>query len=320
MRAANASNSANLALLWGLELGTSAPACASPTGGILPWVDGPVIDSPGHYGVYYTPNFIDDGIFDCSETGSNGYVGDTADLGGFGGINHPRNPDGGSRWHCWNTVQRNGVVEGAETSPILFGNQRCARGIDNYAAAAATDSSAFRSMEIISGDNLPQKTTLSRWDAMLQNRYRVAAVAGGDGHTAARKQDLGNAASCLYSQAPGESAAAYFACFIDKGGKVKGTSVGKIGGSGRTMVAVPKASLATAGVSDPSNPVRSAIKSGATIATNGPRVLARIGTVLPGSSANAPTGTVRLRVDWQADFKHAGDAKNWCTLAEKVRE
>lgn len=320
VRAAEAATGPSLALLSGSELGTSAPACANITGGALPFVDGPVIDSPGHYGVYSSPSFVDNGIFDCNETGENGYAGDTEAIGGFGGINHPRNRDGGSRWHCWNTSDRDGVVQGDERSPIILGDQRCALGIDSYAVATPSDVGAFRTMELISGDNLPQKSSLRRWDAMLQNRYVVAPVGGGDGHTATRKQDAKNALSCLYKQERGEAAAAVFACFIDKGGKVKDPNIGKTGGSGRTMVLAPKTALADAEVTDENNPVRSAIRDGATVATNGPRVLARVGNVLPGGTAQVSSNTVDVRVDWQADFKHAGDVKNYCSDADKNDE
>lgn len=318
LRAAQTSTSPSLALLSGAELGTAAPACSAITTGALPFVDGPVIDSPGHYGVYSLPGFIDNGIFDCSETGYNGYAGDTEVAGGFGGINHPRNADGGSRWHCWHTSDDSGIPRGDEDSPISLGYQQCALGIDAYAVAEPGDVGAFRTIELISGHNLPQKSSLEHWDAMLQNRYVVAPVGGGDGHTAPRKQDLGNALSCLIKQERGESAPSVFACFIDKGGKVKDPNIGKTGGSGRTMVLASKDSLAGAGVGDPANPVRTAIRNAATIATNGPDVLARVGGALPGGTVQTSSDKVAVRVDWQAAFKHAGDTKNYCTDAEKV--
>jgi hypothetical protein len=83
--------------LIGEELGTAAPACTAVSPPELPGIP---IRSPGHFGVYYTPEYVDNSMFDCAETGPNGLADDPQTLGGWGGINHPDNDDGGSRWHC----------------------------------------------------------------------------------------------------------------------------------------------------------------------------------------------------------------------------
>ena len=82
--AATGANGANgLSMLSGLELGTAAPACMHVTGASFNWLpfyerDAPLFDSPGHFGVYKTPTFIDNSIFDCNETGVNSYALDVA--------------------------------------------------------------------------------------------------------------------------------------------------------------------------------------------------------------------------------------------------
>jgi hypothetical protein len=122
-RALDASAVEGIRGLMGEELGTSAPSCASED------VD-PRLKSPGHFGVYSTPTIVDKSIFSCNETGSDSYIGDTAAVGGFGGINHPDNTDGGSRWNCF-TTGANG--QGNDCQPVLFHERKCPVGADFYA-------------------------------------------------------------------------------------------------------------------------------------------------------------------------------------------
>ena len=361
--AAAATNGNNgLALLTGLELGTAAPSCMRAAYRVKVDLWKRTIDqgfealtSPGHFGVYSTPSFIDNSIFDCRESGPNSYPQDTQAVG-FGGMNHPRNRDGGSPWHCWNTATAGGERRGLEDQPNLgfdvtlngapfspnpvSGTERCFAGIDSYAqrgASGVTSSGAnapFRSMEIISGDNLPADVTLQRWDALLQNGNLVAAVGGGDGHTAPRKQNAAGIAKCITDENIIEvrlkrsppfadvivkrpDQFTLLACSIDRGGQVKDPSVAKIGGAGRTLVAASRAQLSGAGVSSTSHPVRNAITQGRTVATNGPKVMARIGSSYPGDTATATGATVEVRIDWLRDFKHAGDSPQYCDDSQR---
>ena len=350
-----ASGANNVTMLTGLELGTAAPACMRAAYRIeVGWrtfeAGFDQLTSPGHFGVYSTPSFIDNSIFDCRESGPNSYPEDTQAVG-FGGMNHPKNRDGGSPWHCWNTRSTNADRRGLESQPNMgvdvfingspmspnpvSGTEQCFSGIDNYgqrgtSGTTTTGSNAsFRSMEIISGDNLPAEETLQHWDALLQNGYVVAAVGGGDGHTAPRKQNAAGVIQCLkdenivdvtYKRSPPlvdvkvkrADQFTLLACSIDRGGEVKDPSVAKIGGSGRTLVAASKAQLAAASAGSPTHAVRTAISQGRTVATNGPKVMARIGSSSPGDTARTTSSSVTVRVDWLADFKHAGDSPQYC--------
>ncbi|MCA1674133.1 MAG: hypothetical protein LC799_18695, partial [Actinobacteria bacterium] len=220
--------------LIGEELGTASPSCS-----VLARRNGP-LRSPGHFGVYYTPSFVDNSMMDCNETGENGYADHPE--GGWGGINHPDNNDGGSRWNCYSTeVGPDGELRGAEHQPQLRRSERCSIGADQYAVTSPNDAGSFRTMEIINGENLPSAMTLGLWDMYLQNGYRVTAVGGGDGHTAPRKFKWGDALKCLWDLGPlGKSIGE---CVDDSAPEQDGNH-DKVGGSGRTLTQYPAAQSA----------------------------------------------------------------------------
>ena len=328
-------------VLLGNELGTSAPACMGVTSSaiagavneigkkITPKFDPPQIrfdtpaaDSPGHFGVYSTPRYIVNNIFDCLETGPSGYAGVTQAAGGFGGLNHPRNKDGGSRWHCWTTNESKLVVgqpdplkpAGNDEVPITGGNLvTCPVGVDFHGTEFRNGLGSYRTVELISGENLPMSRSLDHWDSALQNGLFVAAVGGGDGHTVQRKQgDPSSVISCK------DEKGTELACGIDKGGAPVGVNAGKIGGSGRTMTETNRAPLDTVTPTDPNDPVRQAMLYGRTVATNGPRVIARVGTAGPGGFVEATSASSLIRVDWEEAFLHSGDEPSYCFDADKV--
>ena len=300
--------------LMGVELGTAAPACMDVdiTGASIDWW-GPIpystpdfsMKSPGHYGVYSTPGPIDDSIMDCNETGENGYVDDVAALGGFGGINHPDNADHGSPWWCYSTgVDDQGDPVGLEHQPQVGRMEPCPVGIDTYAATSAGDTRAFRTMEVISGNNLPSAKTFSEWDMFLQNGYHIAAVGGGDGHTAPRKQDVMGAIACLntFGTSNGDC--------VDAGAKPGNPNHNKSGGSGRTLALYPGTTVVGPNYdsNNPDDPARLALHDGRTVATNGPKATAQIAGQQPGGVVDLPSGDpVQLRVDWEDHWTSAGD-------------
>ncbi len=303
--------------LMGVELGTAVPACTRvdvdmnwEVNGVFPSAHPELkFASPGHYGVYYTPEAINDSILDCNETGPNGYVDDLQAVGGFGGINHPDNADGGSPWWCYSTERTgDGELRGAEHQPQLGRFERCTVGIDQYAARSADDDQAFRTMELVSGNNMPSRSALMAFDMFLQNGFRIGAVGGGDGHTAPRKQSAADAAECgvriatPFGPSLGEC--------IDAGSQPGDPNHNKVGGSGRTLAYytgddTPGDDYDSAAIDDP---VREAIHNGQTVATNGPKATAQIGGQGPGANVTLPTGDpVELRIDWSTQWKWSGD-------------
>ena len=236
--------------LMGAELGTAIPACTDvdidvDAGVDIGWQWPPVqpdidfdfsLRSPGHFGVYAAPSFIDQSIFDCNETGENGYADDTLEVGGWGGINHPDNENGGSPWWCYSSESADGGVRGAQEQPQHLHMDRCPIGIDAYGVRSPSDPGSFRTMEIISGPNVASAKTLGTWDMFLQNGYRISAVGGGDGHTAPRKQDVAAAVRCIAID--GDSVGE---C-VDAGSSPSDGNHDKVAGSGRTIAYYPAGS------------------------------------------------------------------------------
>lgn len=223
--------------LIGLELGTAAPAC-------FVYDRETFMRSPGHYGVYYTPEFVDKSIVDCNETGSNGYADDPQTLGGWGGVNHPDNGDGGSQWYCWNTGEYwDGLarLEGGLEMQPNWGWDRCPVGVDTYAAQSPTDTKSFRTMEIINGGNLASFKTLSLWDQFLQNGYHIAAVGGGDAHTAPREADVDAALECAQEAFP-PGGRPVSEC-LDEGAPEKDPNHNKLGGAAAPSPSTPTGPL-----------------------------------------------------------------------------
>jgi hypothetical protein len=302
--------------LLGAELGTAVPACTRFSAEVT-WSRPPLspfptpswgginYDSPGHFGVYYTPTAIDDSIYDCDETGENGYVDDVEEAGGFGGINHPDNDDGGSPWWCYSSERNgDGNLQGAQHQPQVGRFERCNIGIDQYAAETPGDAGAFRSIELISGNNMPSNQALSTYDMFLQNGYRIAAVGGGDGHTAPRKQSAADGVKCVLNPLNGLGEC------VDKGSTPGDPNHNKTGGSGRTLAFYETDPSTGSGYSstDADDPVRVAIRNGETVATNGPKATAQIGGMHPGQEVSvAGTGPTELRIDWTDEWKWSGD-------------
>ena len=310
--------------LIGTELGTAFPACTEfdkdfyfDVGQGEAGVD-ITVDNPGHYGVYYTPEAINQSVYDCDETGPNGYVDDVAAVGGFGGINHPENESGVSAWDCYTSREPTafeqatitdldsfGGLVGAEKNPIYLREKPCRIGIDHYAAESPDDDGAMRSMEIISGRNMPTRLTLDKFDMFLQNGYRIAAVGGGDGHTAPRDDPslLGAATCAVLQENIGDC--------IDRGAPAnEKANSGLAGGSARTLAYYTE-DLST-GLGYDSNleddPVRRAIRNGETVATNGPKVVAQVEGEFPGGEVSlASNDPVELRIDWLDEWKWSGD-------------
>ncbi|HVF04204.1 MAG TPA: PxKF domain-containing protein [Frankiaceae bacterium] len=304
--------------LLGEELGTAIPACTDVDVDmgtklvpfppfVVPTIDGYKLSSPGHYGVYQTDGFINASMVDCNETGENGYADDTEEIGGWGGINHPDNKDGGSPWHCFSTDSSG---DGRESQPQMGRYEECPVGLDRYGVKSVNDTGSFRTMEIMNADNLPSAKTLGLWDMYLQNGFRVSAVGGGDGHTAPRKQNLAGAAKCLVRLGPGPLGTDVGEC-VDQGSAPSDANHNKVGGTARTVAHYPAADGAVGTGYDstnPNDPARRSLLSGSTLATNGPIATAQVNGQYPGAEVSLPgNDPVELRVDWQSGWTSVGD-------------
>ena len=269
-------------------------------------------DTPGHFGVYSMPGYITNSISHCYETGDNdgypdfipdGYAEKVLNAPGWGGINHPDNADRGSPWWCYSTEVVDGVLQGVEKQPDQALKVDCALGIDHYGVRSPSDSGSFRSMEIISGPNLPSRKTLSVWDMFLQNGLRVSAVGGGDGHTRQRKfAGIPKLRDCFLNSAIGQC--------IDEAAPQNKQNHNKVGGSGRTLAYYQASDIVGPGYDSTNvdDPARQAILEGRTVATNGPFVTAQVTGQFPGATVVVPEdGQVEVRVDWLPSWKSVGD-------------
>jgi hypothetical protein len=318
--------------LIGAEVGTASPACSNvqkvgnPLNPLsLQW------KSPGHYGDY-AGGFVDQSILDCNETGPNGYADDVREAGGWGGPNHPDGPDRGSPWWCWSSKPDG---SGAQVQP--YGDMKlsdCKTGLDAYGVKDAAETNSFRTMEILSGTQMPSRKVLDSWDMYLQNGYRVSAVGGSDGHTMSREQDQMAAARCV-------AALRLFFPFkqigecLDEGSKIALGDQNKVGGSSRTYALyqtgpggsstdpvdprIARSGPTGGSSTDPDDPARLAMRNGQTVASNGPKISAQVSGTLPGSRVSVPHGSkVAMRVDWQDTWESVGDTigKNNSTVPD----
>jgi hypothetical protein len=295
--------------LIGEEMGT-APGATCTTAGL----SSPGAFTAGHFGVYYTPTLVENRVDTCYE---DDFIRPLKIANGFGGINHPGNGDKGSPWYCYNWSDSQPI--GYETmeafltdlrkisakksllhnlTQLLGGytnNEFCKDDIADFASKDLS-SGTVRTMEIVSGPHLPNAKSLRRWDALLQSGLRIGAVGGGDGHTAPRHFGVGLPFALAGQDTP---------------------NFGKVGLSGRTLVFYQGSLEPQPGFdsNDPNDPVRAAIGSGRTTATNGPKMTARVAGELgafgaPGDTINRDTtiAGIPVRIDWDtAGFTTIGD-------------
>ena len=272
---ARQTSSPSLRILMGEEMGTAAGASAT-CGGLSTLTSG-----PGHYGVYTTPDIVNNTVFDCLE---DDYLKRVNDQGAWGGANHPENGDGGSDWHCY--------FDGD------FGlTNTCLRGVADWAPnwLGSSPSSASRTYEIINDKHLPTAGTLANYDLMLGGGGRIAVVGGSDGHTSPTK--ITSQTRCVPVPLP-----PFFLCApIPNVEQVKSND-GKIGLIGRTYASINSDRIAS-GSTDPlarDNPVRQALATGQTVSSTGPLIVPHVGRNIPGNRITVANGNrrLRLRVDW----------------------
>jgi hypothetical protein len=199
------------------------------------------------------------------------YIQAVEDSGGWGGINHPH--VGGNQWRCWYPAPDRG----------------CPQGAADFAAPALAPTASTPSLvaiELTNGGRFPPPETLAQWDEYLRQGYAVWAVGASDAHTLSRG--------------------------VDTISHIKGQPEENKLGSSKTFVYVPEYAPPGEGYSstDPDDPVRRAIATGRTVASNGGFAVAEVTTdqasnVLPGGTVNMPTeGEVPIVVvvGWEQNF------------------
>ncbi|MBB5871888.1 hypothetical protein F4553_005267 [Allocatelliglobosispora scoriae] len=168
----------------------------------------------GHYSAYYSNGYVPNGPLDVNEIG---YVRAVAAHDGWGGVNHPMTA---SSWNCWSCFA---------ISPSM------------------------RAMEIYTAASSPSKALLDRWNRLLFEGQRVAAVGGGDVHTVKRpgldglstagRQEIGN---------------------VDKLGTDKRARTYTYTGGLQPLDSYTSRTI--------NDPVRDALYNGQSIASNGPKI------------------------------------------------
>ncbi|MFI5496333.1 hypothetical protein [Actinoplanes sp. NPDC051859] len=236
----------------------------------------------GHLALYYTPDAVDDSVFDCHETA---YLQKAERASAWGGVNHPDNENMGSRWYCWTTGEYQPPFSERHQPPGLSG-RRC--------EASATDTEAVRTVEIVNETNMPTIAALQQVDTLLLRGRRIALVGGGDSHTS-RPASGDLIEFDNFRIAPATSIRLpQWKKFAQQDGDDE-----RIGLVGRTYI--PGAGVEPAAGHDPArpdDPVRTAIAAGRTVASTGPLAIPSIDGKLPGDTAAFIGTTVRVRVDF----------------------
>lgn len=240
----------------------------------------PPFSSSGHFNAYQIDDYIP---HDTSAVADAAYIQAVADAGGWGGINHPFL--GANTWDCWFPTST------WVSNPAGIPARPCPTSASDFASTPFRESStgALAAMEILNGRSFPVPGVLEQWDLLLQQGYRVWAVGGSDAHVLSRGFD---------SWRHGVEGFLGGQAFV---------------GSSKTFVYVPAEQYSEPAEgydsTDPSDPIRSGILDGRTVASNGGFAMAQIANVLPGGSVEVPPGevTVEVGVVWQREFTPSGD-------------
>lgn len=229
----------------------------------------PCVPPRGHFGVYYAPTIVRNSLTDCNEVR---YLRETEETVGWGAINHPFS---GSNWNCW------------YTDDDIAGTENCAEGAVDFAdgrrdvIGTPGRKRVVTGLEIVTSNDLPSSDLEEQWDRMLQDGYRVGATGGADSHTVNKSG---------FSAAWGGGAGNH----------------GKVALNARTY-AYSDGSIRPDGgfrSNDPSHPVRTALKNGRSIASNGPLYVPQVNGNFPddgsvsGSDPTFTGNTITVRVDW----------------------
>ncbi len=269
---ANGSHSQSTRPLIGQEVGTAAQVTI-PNDKLPDQIDIDECPTPqaGHFGLYFTRAFHADSLVECDEPT---YLNEVRSAGGWGAINHPDNPDGGSRWFCWKNGDRRENASDCSTGVL----QR---------------QSTVKAVEIINERHMPSKFALRKVDGVLARGGRLAMVGGSDAHTASPNQHEAILDDDCVSVGP-----VSIPCLSDEWLRQTWGNEGLIGLAGRTDARTRERSVSRA--DDPDDPARVAMLRGETVASLGATALPTIDGRGPGSTVVSPDGSVELKVDWRA--------------------
>ena len=244
----------------------------------------------GHFAVYSQGDAIPDNVYACDE---DVYLNDVGTAAAWGGVNHPDNADGGSRWYCW---------AAGDARPLDLTGSRLDGSVDGPVCSSGVTEreSIVRSLEIINDRNMPTTRSLRQIDSLLLQGKRIALVGGGDAHTA---RPDGKLTAGTVSIGPLDIPLPNLGL-----GRQQSGNDGKIGLSGRTWLPLTERAVSRPfDATDQRDPVRLAIAQGRTVASTGPLGLPRLGDKLPGDTATIGRGPIKVRVDFRPAAVVAGD-------------
>jgi hypothetical protein len=236
----------------------------------------------GHFNVYQTDQYIPNDIDALPDAK---YIADVEKAGAWGAINHPFHE--GNGWDCWDSGSTWSSV--SVPDPLHLLQKDCPDNAEAHAPKSfgTSGSQGFRAMEITSGGRFPPTGTLEEWDRLLSHGLAIAAVGGSDAHTLSRSAE--NWESGVHGRLGGE----------------------RLVGRSSTYVYSPRFPPPDMPYDsrDPNDPVRLAILSGATVASNGAFASAQVAGEPPGSElAIDPTATtLNVTVQWQDSFTPTGN-------------
>jgi von Willebrand factor type A domain-containing protein len=278
--------------LIGEEIGSAPPATTS-----------------GHFSTYSALDYIKDGPTDNSE---GKFLQSVKAASAWGAINHPGT---GSTWGCWFTSDQKPIYD-RRGRPI---GTECSDGI------AADYPDQVKALEVYTGSGQPIGDVLDRWDGLLNRGLKVAAVGGGDTHSVKRCGLDDVVKSCkVLELVPGPYGFPVWRWNVKYPGDQIDGSTDALGTDGRARTWVLAGGLTPAAgfaANDANDPVRLALKSGMTLASNGPVAGVALDGKAPTSDAYLPysAGGHKLEVTWNPSQPKASGASGSYGRATKVR-
>jgi hypothetical protein len=257
----------------------------------------------GHFGVYFERAPIADSVFACDE---DKYLRDAEAAGAWGAVNHPDNPDYGSRWFCWDSDDSRPLDDSMGPDNNALGPP-CRTGATRVPSVA-------RAVEVINDSQIPTRLSLDRLDTLLLQGRRVALVGGSDSHTSRPDQQLIE----TYHIGPKTVQLPN----VGVGKQLPGND-DKLGLAGRTYVYDPSGAVANIpdnyDATAEDDPVRLAISRGQTIASNGPLAVPSISGTMPGGTVTLRDRHVAVDVDFKHPWKALGRPDAAAAVPDRVR-
>lgn len=246
---------------WEWQTVRDTASAAAPTAGVRALIgeeigSAPPLTTSGHFSTYYSPDYVPNDQYDNSE---GKFLQKVKAAGAWGAINHPGT---GSTWGCWYTTDQ---------KPIYHRGTRVGTTCPDGVASSFPDQ--VRAIEVYTSDVKPIANVLTRWDGLLDRGLKVAAVGGGDTHTVQRC-GLGTS-GCSVRQILQQ--------------KIGNTSALGADGRARTYVLAGNVTPSSGyNSNDAADPVRAALASGKTLASDGPVAGVAIDGKAPASTSFLP--------------------------------